>query len=154
MNPGRGQRGATLVVVLIMLGVITLFVVSMVRMSNTNLAVVGNMQEQRRLESAAQQAIEDKISTIVYFNDAINSTGTWAGGVTYVDTAVDAYTVRLSKPTCIFSQTAEGYSATAAISPEDTYWEQVVSSTDTAVTGASITMTQGLKMRLTSGNCP
>jgi hypothetical protein len=111
------------------------------------------MQEQRRIESAAQQAIEDKISSITYFNDAINSTGTWAGGVAYVDTTVEGYTVRLSKPTCIYSQPAEGYSATAAISPEDTYWEQVVSSTDTAVSGASITLTQGLKMRLTAGNC-
>jgi Tfp pilus assembly protein PilX len=153
VNAESRQRGATLVVVLIMLAVITLFVVSMVRLSNTNMAVVGNMQEQRRLEAAAQQAIEDKISSITYFNDAINGTGTWAGGVTSVNTTVDGYTVTLSKPTCIYYQTAEGYSATSPISPEDTYWEQTVTSTDTAVSGASVTLTQGLKMRLTAGNC-
>lgn len=153
MNRPSAQRGATLIVVLIMLVVITLFVVSMVRLANTNMAVVGNMQEQRRLESAAQQAIEDKISSITYFNDAIAGTGTWAGGVTSVNSTVDGYTVTLSKPTCIYKQTAEGYSATAVISPEDTYWEQTVTSTDSSVSGASVTLTQGLKMRLTSGNC-
>ncbi len=62
------QHGATLLVVLVMLVMITLFVLSMIRLSNTNLRVVGNMQSQRALESGAQQAIEEKIGSIAFFN--------------------------------------------------------------------------------------
>jgi Tfp pilus assembly protein PilX len=44
MKPMRKQRGATLLVALIMLGVLMLFVVSSLNTSTTNLRVVGNMQ--------------------------------------------------------------------------------------------------------------
>lgn len=153
ISPRGRERGATLLVVLVMLVMITLFVVSMIRLSSTNLKVVGNMQAQRALESAAQQAVEERISTITFFNEAIAGTGTWAGGVTSVDQTVNAYTVAIAKPTCVYSAPAEGYSATSTISPEDTYWEIQASSTD-SFTGARVTLVQGVKMRLPAGNCP
>lgn len=147
------QRGMTLMVVLVMLVVITMFVMSMVRLSTTNLKVVGNMQAQRSLESAAQQAVEQKLSSITYFNDAINNTGTWPAGTNTVTSTVNGYVVNLARPVCVFSQPAEGNSATSSISPEDTQWELVTTSTD-SITGASVQITQGIKMRLTAGSCP
>ena len=147
------QDGTTLLVVLVMLVMITLFVISMVRLSSTNLRVVGNMQAQRALESSAQQAIEDKISTITFFNDAIGNTGTWPAGTNTVNTAVNGYTVTISRPVCVYYQVAEGYSATSAVSPEDTQWEVQAASTD-PITSATIQVRQGLKMRLTANSCP
>lgn len=153
MRAAPNQRGATLLVVLVMLVMITLFVVSMVRLSSTNLKVVGNMQSQRQLEASAQQMIEEKVSTITFFNDAATSTGTWPAGTNTVVASVNSYTVTVNRPTCVYSQVAEGYSATSQISPEDNNWEVQASATD-PLTGASVQLTQGLKMRMTAGNCP
>jgi hypothetical protein len=60
------QRGATLLVALIMLVVLTLFVVSAISSSNTNLRIAGNMQIQNESAAAAQQAIEQVISSIAF----------------------------------------------------------------------------------------
>jgi Tfp pilus assembly protein PilX len=62
MNRQSNERGATLVVGLIMLVVLTLLVLSGVRSSNVNLRVAGNMQKQAESSAAAQQAIEAVIS--------------------------------------------------------------------------------------------
>lgn len=148
----RRERGITLMMVLIMLVIITLFAVSMVRLSTTNLKVVSGMQSQRALLNSAQQAIEERLNSSTYFTDAAASTGTWPSGTTSVSAAVNGYSVTLSKPECLYSEPAEGYSATAAISPEDTYWEATASATD-SITGATATVAQGIKMRLTAGNC-
>jgi len=147
------QSGTTLLIVLIMLVMITLFVVSMIRLSTTNLKVVGNMQTQRALESSAQQAVEASISTITFFNDAVSSTGQWPAGTTTTNQTVNGYTVAIARPVCIHSTPATGYSATSSISPEDTSWEIGASSSD-PITGAQIEMAQGVKIRLPSGNCP
>lgn len=147
------QRGVTLLVVLVMLVMITLFVLSMVRLSSTNLKVIGNMQAQRALESSAQQAIETNMSTSTFFEDTATNTGLWAGGVASVNLVVNGYTVTVNRPACIYSTTATGYSALAGISPEDTNWEVAASSSD-SLTGAQMSMVQGVKIRLPAGNCP
>jgi len=63
MNQKSKERGATLIVGLIMLVVLTLLVLSAIRSSNINLRVAGNMQKQAESSAAAQQAIEQVIST-------------------------------------------------------------------------------------------
>ncbi len=150
---GDRQSGATLLIVLIMLVMITLFVVSMIRLSTTNLKVVGNMQTQRAMESSAQQAVENSISTVTFFNDAANSTGQWPTGTATISQTVNGYTVAIARPVCIYSIPATGYSATSSISPEDTSWEIGASSSESS-TGAQIEMAQGVKIRLPAGNCP
>lgn len=57
-RPHRRQKGATLLVGMIMLVVLTLLVVFAIRSSNTGLQVAGNMQAQIEATGAAQQAIE------------------------------------------------------------------------------------------------
>ena len=147
------QRGMTLLVVLVMLVMITLFVLSMIRLSSTNLRVVGNMQSQRALESSAQQAVEDKLSKITFFDDAVGNTGEWAGGITSQSPTVNGYTVTIKRPSCVFSTPATGYSAVSTISPEDTHWEIAANATD-PVSGAQTSLVQGVKIRLPAGNCP
>ncbi|HEX9434862.1 MAG TPA: hypothetical protein VF936_18960 [Burkholderiales bacterium] len=147
------QRGATLLVVLVMLVMITLFVLSMIRLSNTNLRVVGNMQSQRALESAAQQVIEEKLGAIAFFDDAAGNTGQWPSGTASITSTVNGYSVTIQRPSCIFSTPATGFSATSNISPEDTSWEIAVNSSD-SISGSQTSVVQGVKIRLTAGNCP
>jgi Tfp pilus assembly protein PilX len=60
-NPSR-SRGATLLVTLIMLIIITLFAVSAFNTSNTNLKLVGNMQSRQEALGASMRTIEETIS--------------------------------------------------------------------------------------------
>ena len=157
MSPERRQRGATLLVVLVMLAMITLFVISMLRLSNANLTLVGNMQVQRQLEASAQQAIEQSISTIGFFTDVSTgvpgNSGAWPGGTDRVTTSVNNHAVTVDRPVCVSSQIAEGYSAASQVAPEDTHWEVSATAAD-SVTGASVNLSQGFKIRLAAGSCP
>ena len=69
MNPirhGHGRRaeaGATLLVSMIFLAVLTLIVVSAIKVSNVNSKVVGNVQSQKEADAAAMHAIETMISS-------------------------------------------------------------------------------------------
>mgnify|MGYP003583922517 CR=1 FL=1 len=63
-NPTRdAQRGATLLISMIFLVIITLMVASAVKVSTLNTKVVGNMQGEQEAEGAAMQAIETTIGT-------------------------------------------------------------------------------------------
>lgn len=64
MTSVQGQRGATLVVSMIMLLVITVLVVYAIRSGNTNLRIAGNMQRQTEAMMASQQVIEQVIEQI------------------------------------------------------------------------------------------
>jgi hypothetical protein len=59
----RSQRGATLVVGLVMLVLATLIVLASFRLGITNLAIVGNAQNRNESVAAAQQAIEVAITS-------------------------------------------------------------------------------------------
>lgn len=64
--PKRGrpsQTGATLMIAMIFLVLLTLIVISAIKATNVNTKVVGNIQIQKESEAAAQQAIETVIST-------------------------------------------------------------------------------------------
>ena len=66
-RPRANQHGMTLVVSLIMLVVITLFVLSAIRLSTANLRTVGNMQARNEAAAASQRAIEDMMSSTAAF---------------------------------------------------------------------------------------
>ena len=151
--PLHRQSGITLLVSLVMLVMITLFVVSMIRLSNSNLRVVGNMQSQRTMEANAQQAIEQKISTVTFFNDAVNSTGEFASSsTTAVTVTVNGFDVSVKKPVCVGTQTVEGYDLSDAQAPEDDVYEIQATASD-SVTGAAIEVVQGVRIRTVKGSC-
>jgi Tfp pilus assembly protein PilE len=60
----KQQTGATLVVSMIMLVVVTVLVVFSIRSGNTNLRIAGNMQSQTEAFMATQQVIEQVIEQI------------------------------------------------------------------------------------------
>ena len=70
MSPRRQrQQGATLLVGMIMMVVLTLLVVFGIRSSNTNLRIAGNMQSQVEAGAATQQVIEQVIEQIKVTDD-------------------------------------------------------------------------------------
>ena len=101
------QRGATLVIALIMLVLLTLFAVSSMNTANTNLRVVGNMQSKNEALYAAQETIETVISTPQFLanpaNAVLNPCG--AQNTTCNDVTGDGnpeYTTTLTpQPTCV-----------------------------------------------------
>ncbi len=65
-SPLSRQQGATLVVGMIMLILISLLAVASFRLGKTDLQIVGNMQQRKQALSAGQQTIEQVISTIQF----------------------------------------------------------------------------------------
>lgn len=143
MTRRHTQQGAVLIVSLIMLIVLTLFAVTGINLSSVNLKIVGNMQAQKRMEMAAQNAIEQTLSSPTYFN--LTPTARTVN--------VSGYNVDLAAPNCLQSVAATGYSATSGISPEDNDWEVVAEITD-ALSGAKVVIHQGVRIRMLAGNCP
>jgi Tfp pilus assembly protein PilX len=139
----KRERGATLLVSLIMLVILTLFVIAAINMSSVNLKIVGNVQTQKKLEADIQQAIEQVLSQGANFSlTPVQQTVT-----------VNGTAVTIFAPTCKKAVVASGYSAVTGPVPEDSNWEVVATHTD-AATGAKATLRQGIKIRLPPGNCP
>jgi Tfp pilus assembly protein PilX len=139
----RDQRGTTLIVALMMLLVITLLGIASIRMSGSSMMVVGNMQARKFTENLAFQAIEETMSSIAPFNDRL----------LLVQPAQPALvTISVSPRSCVFSVPATGYSAVAALTPEDNIWEFAVT-VDDSLTGARTRMVQGAKIRQLAGAC-
>jgi Tfp pilus assembly protein PilX len=147
----HAQRGATLIVGLIMLVLITLVVTSAFMLSTGNLRAVGNMQFREEAIAAANLAIEQVISTD--FTAAPKSAN--------VDVDIDQngefdYTVTVQTPKCVQASpappdpsTLSGVSSNVATSSDfNTVWDIEARVNDTS-TGAAVTIWQGVRKRMT-----
>ncbi|MFT7457711.1 MAG: Tfp pilus assembly protein PilX [Planctomycetota bacterium] len=144
MNLAKKQSGTVLFIALIFLVIMTLYAVSSINMSTTNLKIVGNMQAIKEMDADAQDAIEQTLSDMNQFS-LTPAASTVSGAIGSVDVAT---------PECIQSRTATGYSAVAGdIIPEDNTWELTATVSD-SVTGAASTIHQGVEIRMLAGNCP
>ena len=144
MKTLRSQSGATLVTALIFLVIMTLFAVSSINMSTVNFKIVANMQAQKQIDAAVQDAIEQTMSSMNQF--------TLTPAVSTVSTSMGI--VAVSAPDCLDSQVATGYSAVVeSIIPEDNTWELTATLED-SITGAVSTIHQGVEIRMLAGNCP
>ena len=93
----RRQQGATLVIALVMLVMITLVVVSAMSLSLTNLRVAGNLQFRSEATAAAELAVERFISTD--FTTAM-PTGVTTFQVDANQDGTNDYTVTIPIPVC------------------------------------------------------
>ena len=141
MNLKR-QRGAVLLVSLVILMIITLFVISSANMSSSDLRAVGNFQSKSVISQNAQQAIE------VVLNSGANFTTPVARTI-----IVNGIPVSLIAPSCLGYSVAAGYTAVNNITLYDTNWFVTATSTD-PLTGATATITQGVRIRLPNNFCP
>ena len=148
MHTHQQQQGSTLLVSLIFLVVITLFGVSAINTSNLNLRIAANTQFQQQALAAAQLGIEKALGSVTTFNTPSVQTMT----LDVNKDGVTDYTATVSAATFLSSKAASGYSAeycATGACPNDTNWE-LVSTVNDSVTGAKVTVRQGVKVRLPS----
>jgi Tfp pilus assembly protein PilX len=79
--PSCRQQGAALIVGMIMLILISLLAVASFRLGKTDLQIVGNMQQRKQALSAAQQTIEQVISTTQFTATPANALPNPCGAV-------------------------------------------------------------------------
>ena len=145
-GPARRQRGMTLIVSLVMLIMLTMFAISTMNLSNSNLKVVGNQQALRAVEAAAQQALERVVSGSAIFSAPAAQTFT-----------IDGFTVAVTAPVCIRSQIATGSGggipgSGSGLIPEMNVFEVQASTTD-SFSGATASVVQGVDLMMLSGYC-
>ena len=107
MDKRRNQQGATLLVTLVMLIMLTLFAVSAMNTSTDNMKMVGNMQERAYALDASQDTIELAISTPQFAATPANaipnpcgSPNTWCADVNG-DGINDLQTRLTPNPSCV-----------------------------------------------------
>lgn len=140
----RTQRGSVLFVSLILLVAMTMIAVASVRISTTQLSLVGNVQSAQRVESVAQLGIEEVVGRIDAFSDPTQTIT-----LSNLPAGISA---TVSDRRCLNAVPAAGFSAVMAIAPEDTLWEVDVQATD-SLTGATATVSQGVRVRMLAGSC-
>jgi Tfp pilus assembly protein PilX len=151
----RTQRGATLVVSLIMLVLISLLVTGAFTMSTTNLKAVGNMQNRNEAIAAGNKAIEQVLSSPFTDSPAAES----------IDVDIDNngktdYRANFATPTCISasrlastvappSSISLGPAFTVATSNfYETVWDLDANVIDTSGSGAAARIRQGVRVLL------
>lgn len=155
MSPHHRQRGAALLVSLIMLGLITVMVLSTMGLSTSNFRAVGNMQFRDQAAAAASAAIEQVITSP--FTD--DPTGEAINIDLDNDDKVD-YEVVFAKPVCVGQKSVPSTtSAPSSLSLGSAFvvttaayylttWDLDASVTDIA-SGANVRVHQGVRVRLT-----
>ena len=113
MTRRNPQRGATLMVTLVMLIMLTLFALSAMNTSTTNLRMVGNTQNRTEALDATQKAIEKTISTTQFMTTPTNAIPNPCGAANTVCTDVngdgvsDFTTVLTPPPSCSQARTVK-----------------------------------------------
>ncbi len=155
-RPMHGQSGITLIISMVMLVMLTLFVISGIRLSNINLQIVGNYQWQKTMEMVTDSALEQVISEVANFSDSATEMdicqdgSVTSAGCTILNPEIGTVTA----PLCTRSATASGYSKKLGeLAPEDNVWILNASASD-SVTGATIRIYRGITVRQLAGNCP
>ena len=138
----KRQRGAVLLVSLIILMIITLFVISSANISSSDLRTVGNFQSKSVISQNVQTAIEAELSNVNNFLTPAAQ-----------NISVNGVPVAVNAPTCIGTSIAKGYTAVNNITLYDTNWAITATSTD-PISGATATITQGVRIRLPNSFCP
>lgn len=178
-NRPHAQRGATLMVALIMLVVLTLFVISALNTSKTNLQVVGNMQAKAEALAAGQEAMETVLSTPLFISSPANAVPVPCGAANTLCTDVtgdgvaDYITTLTPAPDCVTVQPIKNanlnlsntedlgcssgqqqtFGVAGAVTGDslcsNTVWE-ITTQTTGVNSGASVKLIQGVGVRISA----
>lgn len=153
-DPGRSpdQRGATLIIGLILLVLVTVGVVAAYNVSTSNLKVVQNVQVRDEATVSARIAMEQVIGS-----NFTNNIGAQTAQTVSVDIDADGqndYVVVVGVPTCVRAVQASGAAPSevelgvqmSTSSSWNTDWEIRAEVSDTT-TGARVRMVQGVRLR-------
>lgn len=146
----HAQRGATLVMGLILLAVLMLSATVAFLMSNSNLKSVGNMQSRSEAAASADAAVEKLISTDAIF---------LAPAVTAVPADVQGVTVSIAAPVCFKAAVVEvnssadttpniyqqGVTPTTGSGYVSTDWD-IAATASNGATGAKVETHQGVRL--------
>lgn len=148
----RSQRGAALVVGMIMLVLITLMLVTALNLGTTNFRAMTNMQFRSEAIAAANKAIEQVISSPFTAAPAAESINVDLNNDTFTD-----YTVQVAVPQCVYAAQAFGADPSSlslpatmsASSTWNTVWDldASVASADN-VGGAAVRVRSGVRVLL------
>ena len=149
-NGRRGQAGSTLIISMIMLVLLTLFVLSAINSGMINLRIAGNTQAQDEARAAAQQAIENIVSSYANFYPTPSPTVT--ANISINNDPSGNYSVTRSVPLCKSARQQIPARMIACVNGVraplycwDTLWEVSATATNTK-TGVSQSVTQGVKI--------
>jgi Tfp pilus assembly protein PilX len=146
MRPLHTQRGATLLISLIFLVVLTLLAVSGINTGIISLRTANNSQISLEAQMAAQQQVELVLNSMASFSSPATVPTTSTVDMNGDGTA--DYSVVVQPVKCLSIAAAPGYSyAFAGSAPKDTVWEVIASASD-SLFGSSVTLRQGVKVRL------
>ena len=164
MNPGipgkapsaTRQRGATLLIGMVMLVMITLVVVAAYRITASNTQAVGNMQFRDEALAAANSVLEDVIG-LANLETLVNEDGVVPTRSVDVNRDGTAdYVVSLAVPRCVRVQAAAGGGEDSLSGVESNVtnsglqmvlWE-IQADVNDAATGARITVVQGFRQQV------
>ncbi len=159
-SSSRRQRGATLMLGLIMLVLITLVVTTAFTLSTTNLKAVGNMQMRNEAIAAANAAIEQVLSS-PFTTAPVAETIT----VDINNDGTNDYDVNIAVPTCIRASVAADSSLSSLSLPTsmssasfwNTIWDIDATVTD-AASGTAVRVRSGMRVKLSDSqkniSCP
>ena len=168
MNPTpplHAQRGAVLVVGLIVLMLMTLMVTAAFKFSTYNLKAVGNMQSHNEAIAAANKAIEQMVGSW----DFATPPEAHDYDVDMTRDGKPDYLVKLEKPTCVratpmrvggalgddctaqLNATTTCTSALAAATKFNVVWD--IPATATSPDGTHVRVRQGVSLSLTKAQC-
>jgi Tfp pilus assembly protein PilX len=147
--PSRRERGAALVISLIMLVLITLLVITALNLGSANFRAVSNTQFRDEAIAAANAAIQLRLS-----NTFVDVPATTTSAVDINDDGIDDYNVRVT-PTCVSAAVAETADPSSASLPPamslastwNTVWDIAAEVNDDA-TGASVVVHAGARVLL------
>ncbi|HEY9868791.1 MAG TPA: PilX N-terminal domain-containing pilus assembly protein [Candidatus Obscuribacterales bacterium] len=169
--PKSSQSGSTLLISLVLLVMLTLFVLTVINTTNINSRIAGNMQTVTEAQAAAQQAIEEVISTPNFSTNPQPVT-------VVVNTGNNkTYTVSIAKPECISivpiktielditnpndapclgsgAVTAPGIAGLGGAGNSlcsNSQWDISATVTEAATSGVSVTVHQGAAVRVPIG---
>lgn len=144
------QQGFTLLVGLIMLVLITLMVTTAYTLSTTNLKSVGNMQAKDEAISAANQAIEQVLSSPFTTSPAAENIN-----VDINNDGTADYEVSVATPTCVRAsiesaavKTSGTLPGMSTVNTYNTIWD-IEATVDDANSGAKTTVRSGVRILLT-----
>ena len=145
----RRETGATLIVALIFLVILTLLVFSGVKTGALSFLIANNVQYQREAIAVAQAVIDSKLTSNSFFASPPTTSST--------DTSIPNYTVTLYAPKCLGIGTSEETGKkTQYGGPIIPYylWELEAQAVNTA-TGTKVNIVQGVKLQQSIGSiCP
>ncbi|WP_194723883.1 PilX N-terminal domain-containing pilus assembly protein [Noviherbaspirillum malthae] len=153
VSVSRSQRGATLIVGLILLTLITLTVTAAFKLSHLNQKTVSNMQYRNEAIAAANKALEQVISSPFTTSPAAEEINVDINHDNQPD-----YVVKIDRPTCIRALEIAGTGAAGSGSSSElempvvppnytTTWDIAATVTD-AKTGTSVSVRHGVQVQL------